>query len=73
MRANLVEPGSNLFDKLVNGAPPMAPLLFPNLRLLDWRSSDCMGCKRMRLIPRYSMMGLEVAPQNEGNLCFFNR
>ena len=31
MQANLVEPGHNLFDKLVNGAPPMAPLLFPNL------------------------------------------
>ena len=31
MRANLVEPGHNLFDKMVNGAPPMAPLLFPNL------------------------------------------
>jgi hypothetical protein len=31
MRANLVEPGRNLFDKLVNGAPPTAPLLFPNL------------------------------------------
>jgi hypothetical protein len=31
MQANLVEPGSSLFDRLVNGAPPMAPLLFPNL------------------------------------------
>jgi len=31
LRANMVEPGHNLFDKLVNGAPPMAPLLFPNL------------------------------------------
>lgn len=31
LRANLIEPGHNLFDKLVNGAPPMAPLLFPNL------------------------------------------
>ena len=31
MEANLVEPGSSLFDRLVNGAPPMAPLLFPNL------------------------------------------
>jgi hypothetical protein len=31
LRANLFEPGSNIFDKLVNGAPPMAPLLFPNL------------------------------------------
>lgn len=31
MHANLVEPGHNIFDKLINGAPPMAPLLFPNL------------------------------------------
>lgn len=31
LEANLVEPGSSLFDRLVNGAPPMAPLLFPNL------------------------------------------
>ncbi len=31
VQANLVEPGHNLFEKLVNGAPPMAPLLFPNL------------------------------------------
>ncbi len=31
MRMNLVEPGTSLFEKSVNGAPPMAPLLFPNL------------------------------------------
>jgi hypothetical protein len=31
MQANLTEPGHSLFDRLVNGAPPMAPLLFPNL------------------------------------------
>jgi hypothetical protein len=31
VQANLVEPGHSTFDKLVNGAPPMAPLLFPNL------------------------------------------
>jgi len=31
MQANLIGPGSSLFDRLVNGAPPMAPLLFPNL------------------------------------------
>jgi hypothetical protein len=31
IQANLVEPGNSLFDRLVNGAPPMAPLLFPNL------------------------------------------
>ena len=31
IQANLLDPGHNLFDRLVNGAPPMAPLLFPNL------------------------------------------
>lgn len=31
LRANLIEPGASLWDRLVNGAPPMAPLLFPNL------------------------------------------
>ncbi|HVJ07338.1 MAG TPA: hypothetical protein VM554_03075 [Acidisarcina sp.] len=31
LQANLVAPGSSIFDKLVNGAPPMAPMLFPDL------------------------------------------
>jgi hypothetical protein len=31
LEANLTEPGASLWDRLVNGAPPMAPLLFPNL------------------------------------------
>jgi hypothetical protein len=31
VQANLMEPGSAVWDKLVNGAPPLAPLLFPNL------------------------------------------
>src|SRR5262249_8593055 len=31
MQANLVGPGNSLWEKLVNGGPPMAPLLFPNL------------------------------------------
>ena len=31
IRANLVAPEHNLFEKLVNGAPPFPPLLFPNL------------------------------------------
>jgi hypothetical protein len=31
VQANLVEPGASVWDKLVNGAPPLAPLLFPNL------------------------------------------
>jgi len=36
LRANLVEPGAGLWDKLINGAPPLAPLLFPNLVALAW-------------------------------------
>jgi hypothetical protein len=36
LQANLVEPGHNLWDKMVNGAPPLAPLLFPNLVALAW-------------------------------------
>lgn len=31
LQANLIEPGHSLFSKFVNGAPPLAPLLFPNL------------------------------------------
>ncbi len=31
LQMNLVAPGTSLFEKSVNGAPPMAPLLFPNL------------------------------------------
>ena len=36
VRANLIEPGHSLWDKIVNGAPPLAPLLFPNLVALAW-------------------------------------
>ena len=36
LEANLVEPGASLWDRLVNGAPPLAPLLFPNLVALAW-------------------------------------
>jgi len=32
--ADLHGPSINLFDNLINGAPPFAPLLFPNLTLL---------------------------------------
>jgi hypothetical protein len=31
LQANLISPEAHIFDKLVNGAPPLAPLLFPNL------------------------------------------
>lgn len=36
LQANLIEPGHSIFEKLVNGAPPLAPLLFPNLVALAW-------------------------------------
>jgi len=36
LRANLMEPGYSLWEKMVNGAPPLAPLLFPNLVALAW-------------------------------------
>ncbi len=32
--ADLAQPGSTLLERVLNGAPPMAPLLFPNLVLL---------------------------------------
>lgn len=31
IQANLTGPGYSLFERLVNGAPPIVPLLFPNL------------------------------------------
>lgn len=31
LQANLIEPGHSLWERIVNGAPPLAPLLFPNL------------------------------------------
>jgi len=34
--ADWQEPAPTLFEKLLSGAPPMAPLLFPNLVLLGW-------------------------------------
>jgi hypothetical protein len=34
--ADLRQPGASLFERIVSGAPPMAPLLFPNLVVLGW-------------------------------------
>ena len=34
MLADLRQPGLTLFDRLITGAPPLAPLLFPNLVVL---------------------------------------
>jgi hypothetical protein len=35
-RAVLRQPGPTLFERLLTGAPPMAPLLLPNLVILGW-------------------------------------
>ncbi len=34
--ADLRQPGVSLFERILSGAPPMAPLLFPNLVVLGW-------------------------------------
>jgi len=34
LRADLGQPASSLFERVLSGAPPMAPLLFPNLVVL---------------------------------------
>ena len=34
--ADLRRPGASLFERILTGAPPMAPLLFPNLVVLGW-------------------------------------
>ena len=57
MRANLVEPGHNIFDKLVNGAPPMAPLLFPNLVGLALIGLWALIPHVSESGPRYSWLG----------------
>jgi hypothetical protein len=30
------QPGASWFERILSGAPPMAPLLFPNLVVLGW-------------------------------------
>jgi hypothetical protein len=34
--ADLRQPGASLLERILSGAPPMAPLLFPNLVVLGW-------------------------------------
>ena len=34
--SDLRQPGASLFERILSGAPPMAPLLFPNLVVLGW-------------------------------------
>ncbi|MGA9671570.1 MAG: hypothetical protein WBQ94_20335 [Terracidiphilus sp.] len=68
LQANLLEPGSNLFDKLVNGAPPMAPLLFPNLVGLAFIGLWALIPHVPEAGPRQSWLGATYAwarPQEE--------
>lgn len=60
LRANLVEPSSRLWDKLVNGAPPLAPLLFPNLVALAWIGLWALT-PHLEETPRRSWMGTAYA------------
>jgi len=34
--SDLRQPGASLFEQILSGAPPLAPLLFPNLVVLGW-------------------------------------
>jgi len=36
LAADFRQPGASLFERILSGAPPMAPLLFPNLVVLGW-------------------------------------
>lgn len=46
LRMNFYTPGASLFEKSIYGAPPMAPLLFPNLVALAliglWQLAACL-------------------------------
>jgi hypothetical protein len=57
VRANLIEPGVSLFDKLVNGAPPMAPLLFPNLAVLAFIGLWALIPHLQEAAPGHSWLG----------------
>jgi hypothetical protein len=34
--SDMRQPGASFFERVLNGAPPLAPLLFPNLVVLGW-------------------------------------
>jgi len=58
LEANLRAPGQNLFDRLVNGAPPMAPLLFPNLVALAFIGVWALTPHLPETSPRKSWLGI---------------
>jgi len=57
LEANLTGPGPNLFDRLVNGAPPIAPLLFPNLVGLAFIGLWALAPHLPEASPRKSWLG----------------
>lgn len=57
LRANLVEPGHSLWDRLVNGAPPLAPMLFPNLVGLAFIGLWVLIPHAPEQSPRHSWLG----------------
>jgi hypothetical protein len=69
MQANMIEPGNGIFDKLVNGAPPMAPLLFPNLAGLAFIGLWALLPHLPEAAPGRSWLGAAYAwahPREEG-------
>jgi hypothetical protein len=70
LQANLVSPENTLFDKLVNGAPPIAPLLFPNLVGLAFIGLWALIPHLEESKPSASWLGstyLWAHPRNSGN------
>lgn len=76
LQANLVEPGHGIWDKLVNGAPPLAPLLFPNLvglaligiwALIPHVDEPVHGTSWLGAIYRWAHPELEAASEVQAN------
>jgi hypothetical protein len=73
LRMNFYTPGVSLFEKSVYGAPPMAPLLFPNLVALAliglWELAahlDDQPVERFSVFDRLLSLAAEGAPESEG-------
>ena len=65
------QPGASLFERVLSGAPPMAPLLFPNLVVLGaialWALADHVP-NHGTALPRGSNFSAETRPPQEGSL-----
>jgi len=73
LRMNLYTPGVGLFEKSVYGAPPMAPLLFPNLVALAliglWELAAHLpyeGDESFSVFDRIARWADTLAPQSDG-------